>query len=69
MIRALSGMQEILKKALALDEPDFFGIGYYLQCAGKELPKLPIRELNGYLADYMEKDFMGAFVEKAKKGE
>ena len=68
MIRALSGMQEILKKALALDEPDFFGIGYYLQCAGKELPKLPIRELNGYLADYMEKDFMGAFIEKAKKG-
>ncbi len=68
LITALRDMQAILKKALALDEPDFFAIGYYLQCTGKELPKLPIPELNEQLAAQMGENFMASFHEKAKKG-
>ena len=68
LIEALRAMQEILKKALTLDEPDFFGIGYYQQCVGKELPKLPIPELNEHLAAYMGENFMASFHEKAEKG-
>ena len=68
LIQSLRAMQEILKKALTLDEPDFFGIGYHLQCAGKELPKLPIPELNKQLAANMGENFMASFHEKAEKG-
>ena len=68
LITALREMQAILKKALALEEPDFFGIGYYLQCAGKELPKLPIPELNENLTAYLGENFLLSFHEKAEKG-
>ena len=68
LIAALRGMQEILQKALRLEEPDFFAIGYYQQCAGKEMPKLPIPHLNEQLAAYLGENFMAAFREKAEKG-
>ncbi len=68
LIEALRGIQGILREALALEEPDFFRIAYYLQFSGKELPKLPVGELNENLAAYMDRDFMDDFTEKAEEG-
>ncbi len=68
LIGALRGMQEILRQALALEEPDFFALGYHLQCSGKEVPQLPIPQLNAQLSAAMGENFMASFHDKAEKG-
>lgn len=69
IIGRLNRVDEILKKALALEEPNFFCMGYYLTFSGKELPAMnSIGELNEFLRKYLDDNFMLDFIADAKKG-
>ena len=68
LVASLRELQDILKKAAALPEPNFFRMGYYLTFAGKPLPKMPVEELNAFLGEYLDREFMLDFMENAKQG-
>jgi hypothetical protein len=36
-------------------------MGYYLTFSGKELPNMPVAELNGYMLNYMNENYMNEF--------
>lgn len=57
----LKQMQQILEKALEKEVPDFFSMGYYLTFSDKELPDMPMAELNEYLLGYMNENYMDEF--------
>ncbi len=61
-------VRDILNKALAQPQPNFFAIGYYLTFAGEALPKMPIEQLNAYLSKYMDEHFLAKFNERVQKG-
>ena len=54
-------IQKILKKAVSKPVPDFFRMGYYMTFSGKELPDMEIPELNAYLKDYIDREFLNDF--------
>ena len=60
-------IRDILQEALAKPAPDFFRMGYYLSFSDKPLPDMPMDQLNDYLLDYLDRDFMLAFIEDAKR--
>ena len=60
-------MRTILEKALQKKAPNFFRMGYYLTFAGQPLPEKPVEELNAYLLDYLNKEFMNEFMNCAQK--
>ena len=64
-LRTIAG---ILEEALALEQPNFFVMGYYLTFAGKPLPQMPVSELNAYLRQYLDEHFMLDFIANAKQG-
>ena len=64
----LRKMSEIMQEAVNLEMPNFFAMGYYMTYSGKELPKMPVRELNVYLRKYLDDNFMLDFIADAKKG-
>ncbi len=64
----LTQVRDILTKALAKPQPNFFALGYYLTFAGEALPEMPIEELNVYLRKYLDEHFMFNFRERAQKG-
>ncbi|MBS7315455.1 MAG: ABC transporter ATP-binding protein [Clostridiaceae bacterium] len=68
VVHALREVQEILKKAVALPEPNFFRMGYYMTFAGKALPDMPVEQLNDFLGEYLDREFMKDFIENAKEG-
>lgn len=69
IIAALTETQGILERAIALEEPNFFCMGYYMTFAGKELPAVgSIKELNDFLHKYLDDHFMLDFIADAKKG-
>ncbi len=69
IIGRLKEADEILKRATAKEEPNFFCMGYYQTFSGKELPdKGDITELNKYLRKYLDDNFMLDFIADAKKG-
>ena len=59
--RILAELQGIMERAIAKDIPDFFSMGYYLTFSGKELPAMPVKELNEYLKEYMNENYMNNF--------
>lgn len=59
--RILKEIQGILAVALEKEEPDFFSMGYYLTFSGKELPDMPVAELNDYMITYMNENYMNEF--------
>ncbi len=61
-------VKEILAKAIAKPQPNFFALGYYLTFANQPLPVLPVEELNVYLRKYLDDSFMLNFIERAKMG-
>ncbi len=66
----MESIRRILKKAIGRPTPNFFRMGYYLTFSGKPLPDMPIEELNEFLLDYLNKEFMLEFlscVEKARR--
>jgi len=66
LINALKEIREILHRALALTAPNFFAMGYYLTFAEAPLPDMPVEELNVFLREYLDKNFMLAFIEDTK---
>ncbi len=59
--RILKEIQNIVKPAIEKEIPDFFSMGYFLTFSGKTLPAMPIAELNEYLVNYMNENFMNDF--------
>ena len=59
--RILKEIQNIVKPALEKEVPDFFSMGYFLTFSGQTLPAMPIAELNEYLVNYMNENFMNDF--------
>ncbi len=59
-------IREILKRAIAKSVPNFFRMGYYVTFSGKPLPEMSIDQLNEYLLDYLNENFMHSFIADAK---
>ncbi len=66
-IAAMNEMLPILKAALALEEPNFFALGYYETFANAAVPEKAIPELNAFMHQYLDDNFMLAFIEDAKQ--
>ena len=66
LIQSLKAINEIEKRALGYEIPNTFTLGYYLSFVEKEIPKLPVAQLNELTHKKTETDFMDAFIEKAK---
>lgn len=63
----LSSIQGIIERTLKKEIPDFFSMGYYRTFSNeKDLPDMPVKELNAYLKQYAEEHFMKHFRECAK---
>ena len=62
----LEKMAAILDRAIAKVEPNFFRMGYYLKFANAPLPQMPMEQLNEYLLDYLDENFMHAFLKNAE---
>ncbi len=63
----LTGIQTILSEALDLPMPNFFAMGYYVAYSGKEIPQMPVDELNKFLRTYLDNEFMLDFISNAKR--
>ena len=66
-IESLNELSEILKEAAERTSPNFFAMGYCLTFGGKELPKLPVGELNKYMRRELDDRFMLDFIAGAKR--
>ena len=60
-------LQDIVTPALNKPVPNFFRMGYYVTFSGKPLPDMPVEELNAFLLEYLDREFMNQFIEDAKK--
>lgn len=65
-LETMYAMREILQKALEKKVPDFFRLGYFVTFSGEQLPDMPVDELNDYLRNYLDKNFMLNFIAQAK---
>ena len=68
VVADLKALHEILKEGVERPAPNFFRMAYYVTYSGKEVPEMPVEELNTYLREYMDKEFMLDFIADAKKG-
>ena len=68
VLPVLYQMREIFEKALKKEVPNFFRMGYYVTYANQPLPEMPMSQLNDYMLDYLNKEFMLEFIKKAEKG-
>ncbi len=66
ILPALYEIREILEASVNLPVPNFFRMGYYVTFSGKALPDMPVEELNAYLREYLDKEFMLGFISDAK---
>ncbi len=60
-------IREIMEEAIEKPRPNFFRMGYFLTFSGKELPDMPIPELNAYLKKVLDDEFMTEFGVNLKK--
>ena len=67
LLQSLYQLRDILTEAVAKPAPNFFRMGYYVTFSGKELPQMPMDELNAYLKEYLDKEFMLEFIGCAEK--
>lgn len=67
LISVLNHIKNIFDSALKSEKPNFFRMGYYFSQGNKELPDMPIAELNDYLRKYLDDNFMLDFIATAKK--
>ena len=58
IIASLNEILGILKDVADKPAPNFFRMAYYLTFAGKPLPEMPVEQLNDYLLEYLDKEFM-----------
>ncbi len=67
LIASLYEIRSILEKVKDKPAPNFFRMGYYLVFSGKPLPEMPMEQLNAYLLDYLNKEFMNEFISYAQQ--
>ena len=67
VVTSLREIQKILQKAVALPEPNFFRMGYYVAFSGKPLPDMPVLELNEFLGEYLNREFMQDFIADVRR--
>ena len=67
ILPVLYEIKGILEEAVQKPVPNFFRMGYYVTFANAPLPEMPMEELNAYLWDYLDANFMIAFIADAKK--
>ena len=66
IIAELRELTDIMKIAKDRPAPNFFRMGYYLKFSGQPLPNLPVDKLDEYMKDYLDRDFMLAFIADAE---
>ena len=66
LLKDLYRLKEILSVGAAKEAPDFFRMGYFVTFGDKELPDMPIAELNEYLLKYLDENFMLSFIKDAE---
>ena len=64
--QALAVIKDICEAALALPEPNFFALGYYVTFSGQPIPDMPVEELNKFTRQYLDDNFMLNFIENAR---
>ncbi len=67
LLSSLYEMRDILTAAVAKPVPNFFRMGYYVTFAGQPLPEMGTEELNAYLKEYLDNNFMLEFIANAEK--
>ena len=68
-IEPLNALNAKFKEATAKEMPNFFALAYFETFGkGQALPDLPVGELNAYLHEFLDNNFMLDFIETAKKG-
>ncbi len=67
LISALKSLGDILKSSVGKPVPNFFRMGYYLTFSGQPLPDMPVEKLNDFLKEYLDNNFMKAFIANAKR--
>ena len=67
ILPVLYEIRDILTEALNKKVPNFFRMGYYLTFSGQPLPEMPVDQLDDYLKDYLDQQFMLKFIAYAKK--
>ena len=67
VLPTLREMRQIMAAGLDKPVPNFFRMGYYLTFANQALPEMPVDQLNAYLLDYLNKEFMLEFIACAEK--
>ena len=66
---ALEEIQALLKEMVAQEKPNFFRIGYYaMKNPGEDLSKQPVSEVNAKTLQYLDDNFMNAFIAAEVKG-
>ena len=60
-------LRDFAQEGISKKAPNFFCMGYYLTFSGMPLPDMPVDELNKFLHDYIDKDFMLAFIDDAER--
>ena len=68
ILASLYEIRDILKEAVARQVPNFFRMGYYLTFSGKELPSMGVEQLDSYLLDYLDREFMAQFLKDIEAG-
>ena len=65
----LAKIQSLLESLLAAEKPNFFRIGYYsMENPNEDLSTKPVAELNAMTLDYLQENFMNAFLAAQSKG-
>ena len=67
VLENLYRLRDIMAEGVKRPKPNFFRMGYYLTFSDKPLPDMPLEKLNEFLLDYLEKDFMTAFISDAQR--
>ena len=66
VLEILYQLRDLISPALGKPVPNFFRMGYYMTFSGKPLPDLPVDELNDYLLEYLNNEFMNDFIGDAE---
>ena len=68
LIEPLEALNAKFKEGVEKEMPNFFALAYFETFSGEKLPELPVHELNVFLREYLDKNFMLDFIETAKNG-
>ena len=68
LIGNLNRLGEILRQAADKPQPNFFRMGYYVRFVDKNVPELPVEQLNEQLLGVLNEQFMNGFLADAQKG-